>query len=85
MQLLTAYFSLCFCPELREGKHVSVRPNSTPPPPKCRLHFLDLCILFWLSIIAKSKNKVLSNIKFCSSTHTNYQFFFTVNSILLQS
>ena len=25
-------FSLCFCPEPREGKHVSVRPNSTIHP-----------------------------------------------------
>ena len=44
-------FSLCFCSEPREGKHVSVRPNSTPHP---------------LSIIAKLKNKVLSKINFCS-------------------
>ena len=60
-----------------------------PSPPKCRLHFLDLCILCCLSIIAKSKNKVLSNIKFCSSTcmDTPSINFFNVhvNSILSQS
>ena len=69
-------FSLCFCPESREGKHVSVKPNSTPLPPKCRLHFLDLCILFCLSIIAKLKNKVLSNINFCSSTYMDTPIIF---------
>ena len=64
--------SLCFCPEPREEKQVSVRPNSTPPPLK------DNCKTQKQSA---QQNKFL----FLSCMDTPIINFFIINSILLQS
>ena len=79
-------FGLCFCLEPREGKHVSVRPNSAlPPQMQTAFSWFVHFVLFKYN--GKTQKQCSAILIFCSSTcmDTPIIDFFTVNSILSQS